>query len=77
VRPLEYWAMKTAEPKARLTAYERELRRVLRVLIEKSDGIIEAIDLSTDQFAVETAQLSQAASAAEKVLRRANGRVTR
>jgi rRNA processing protein Krr1/Pno1 len=69
--------MKTAEPKARLTAYERELRRVLRVLIEKSDGIIEAIDLSTDQFAVETAQLSQAASAAEKVLRRANGRVTR
>ena len=60
-----------------MTAYERELRRVLRVLIEKSDGIIEAIDLSTDQFAVETAQLSQAASAAEKVLRRANGRVTR
>jgi hypothetical protein len=42
-------------------------------LIEKSDGVIEAIDLATDQFAAETAQLSEAASAAERVLNRAAG----
>lgn len=56
--------MTTASPKARFTEYERELRQVLRVLIEKSDGVIEAIDLARDQFAAETAQLSEAASAA-------------
>ena len=54
---------------APFTEYEKELRRALRALIGKSDGIIAAIDLSTDQFAKETAQLSAAASAAEKVLR--------
>ena len=54
---------------AGFTPYEKELRRVLRALIEKSDGLIEAIDLSTDQFATETAELSAAASAAEKVLK--------
>ena len=63
--------MKTVGPTGRFTAYERELRHVLRALVEKSDGVIEAIDLSTDQFAAETAQLSEAASAAEKVLNRA------
>ena len=51
------------------TAHERKLRSVLRALIDKGDGIIEAIDLSTDQFARETAQLSAATSAAEKVLK--------
>ncbi len=51
------------------TAHERKVRSVLRALIKKSDGIIEAIDLSTDQFAIETAQLSAATSAAEKVLK--------
>lgn len=52
------------------TERERELRRALRVLIDKSDNIISAIDLSTEKFAIETAQLSQATSAAEKVLLR-------
>ena len=51
------------------TQHERQLRRVLRALIAKSDLMIEALDLSTDQFATETEQLSQATSAAEKVLR--------
>jgi len=37
------------------TQYERELRSAVRALIEKSDGMIEAIDLSTDQFAREAA----------------------
>ena len=52
----------------RFTEHERELRRALRALIDESDNIISAIDLSTDKFAIETAQLSRATSAAEKVL---------
>lgn len=53
---------------ATFTRHERDLRRVLRNLIARSDAMIEAIDLSTDRFATETAQLSAATSAAEKVL---------
>jgi molybdenum cofactor biosynthesis enzyme MoaA len=52
-----------------LTGHERKLRSALREFIRRSDDMISAIDLSTNQLATETARLSEATSAAEKALR--------
>ena len=46
-----------------------ELLQVTKTLIEKSDGIISAIDGATDQFEPEVAALTKATSDAEKVLK--------
>jgi len=46
-----------------------ELLQATKTLIEKSDGIISAIDGATDQFEPEVAALSKATSDAEKVLK--------
>jgi len=46
-----------------------ELLQATMTLIEKSDGIISAIDGATDQFEPEVAALIKATSDAEKVLK--------
>ena len=46
-----------------------ELLQATKTLIEKSDGIISAIDGATDQFEPEVAALTKATSDAEKVLK--------
>lgn len=45
----------------------------MRILIEKADGLIAAIEGVTDQFEREVSALSDAASAAEKALQAAGG----
>lgn len=47
---------------------ERVLEAALRELISKSDDIHAAIEGTTDQFEAEVSALSEATSAAEKVL---------
>jgi hypothetical protein len=46
-----------------------DLLKATETLIEKSDGIISAIDGATDQFEPEVAALTKATSDAEKVLK--------
>ena len=55
------------------TTSESRLRKSLELLIEKSDDLIAAIEGVTDQFEPEVAELSAAASAAEKALSRIGG----
>jgi hypothetical protein len=45
-----------------------ELLKATKTVIEKSDGVISAIDGATDQFEPEVAALTKATSDAEKIL---------
>ena len=45
-----------------------ELLRTTKTLIEKSDGVISAIEGVTDQFEAEVAALTKATSDAEKII---------
>jgi hypothetical protein len=50
-----------------------DVLKALKVLIDKADGLIAAIDGTTGQFEAEVSALSSATSAAEKAIQAAGG----
>lgn len=53
--------------------HQRTLIDVVEHLIDQADNLIAAIEGITDQFEREVSELSAAASAAEKALRKSGG----
>jgi hypothetical protein len=70
---VQFKGQRNARANARLMAAAPDLLKHLRTLIEKADDLTAAIEGVTDQFEDQVSALTDAASAAEKLVQAAGG----